>query len=343
MRKLTLSLLCAALSAACGPPGQDPDGGSPDGGARPCANACACAERGPPDYRGETAGTPSASSSAEQTEGLTRANRWRTASGLAPIHANAQVEDAALRHAQFMASNASTCWPGAHSQVNNAGCQNFTGANPGARLVTSGYAWSAYGEVIDWADTPTRAVDEWIWTVYHRKPFMRWEYVHMGYGRAQGPYNGRTAWHNVVDFASPRSGERPTQPTSGFAVFPLPGQTDVPVGFRGDLEGPTPPAPGTLGAWPRGLSSGQVVSAHFVNAMFEVSEHLFYRSEPGGTRCEPVEHTFISRANDRNLMTSHDVFLYANEALQPMTEYVTHLRGTVNGQPFDRTWAFTTR
>jgi hypothetical protein len=218
----------------------------------------------------------------------------------------------------------------------------FTGRDPGARLTAAGYAWRAYSEVIDWEDTPARAVDGWIWTVYHRKPFFRWEFVHVGYGRANGPYNGRTAFHNVMDLAAPRSGRTGTRHAT-FAVFPVPGQTDVPTGFRGDLEGPSPPAPGTLGAWPRGWSSGTVISAHFNDSNFTITSHELFKSDPAGNRCDPVEHTMISAANDMNLRNSPDVFLYANAELSAQTEYVVRLRGTLGGENFERIWAFTTR
>jgi uncharacterized protein YkwD len=335
----SLIALLSASPMACGPAPMSTDGGA----VRPtdCSNPCVCADRGPPDYRYESTGTPASTASEDQRAGLVRANRWRTAAGLAPLDGTPEIDRAATAHAQFMATNPSSCWPGAHSQ-NSAGCMNFTGRDPGARMTAAGYAWSTYGEVIDWANTPERAVDEWIWTVYHRKPFLRWEYLHVGYGRVFGPFNGGMSFHNVMDFGTPRSGARPTPPTT-FAVFPVPGQMDVPPGFRGDLEGPTPPAPGMMGPWPRGVSSGTVVSAHFVDGSFDVSEHELYRSVPERNECEIVAHTFISKANDANLRNASDIFLYANEALQPRTEYVARLRGTVQGAPFERTWAFTTR
>ncbi len=338
----SLLFVASIAGAACGGPMMTP---SDDAGpVRPsnCTNPCVCADRGPPDYRYESTGTPAPTATPEQRAALVRTNRWRTAAGLAPVDGEENADEAATLHSQFMATNAASCWAGAHFQTNAAGCTGFTGRDPGARLTAAGYSWSTYGEVIDWADTPERAVDEWIWTVYHRKPFMRWEFVHVGYGRVNGPYNGRTAFHNVMAFAAPRSGRSGTR-HAAFAVFPVPGQSDVPTGFRGDLEGPTPPAPGTLGAWPRGLSSGTVVSAHFNDNNFSVTSHELFRSNPESNQCDPVEHTFLSTANDMNLRNSSDVFLYGNEQLAARTEYVVRLRGTLGGANFERSWAFTTR
>lgn len=338
----SLSLVLASLGAACGAPMATP--GDDAGPVRPtnCSNPCVCADRGPPDYRYESTGAPAESASDDQRAALVRANRWRTAAGLAPVDGESNADTAAQRHAQFMATNASSCWPGSHFETDMAGCNGFVGRDPGARLTASGYAWSTYGEVIDWSDTPERAVDDWIWTVYHRKPFMRWEFVHAGFGRVNGPFNGRMAFHNVMDFATPRSGRSGTRHGT-FAIFPVPGQTDVPTGFRGDLEGPTPPAPGTLGAWPRGVSSGTVVSAHFNDNNFSVTSHELFVSNPTTNQCDPVEHTFISTANDANLRSSPDVFLYGNTELAARTEHVVRLRGVLNGANFERTWAFTTR
>lgn len=317
----------------------------PDGAViRPelCTSVCACAERGPPNFTGATRGTASATADMNQQQALARANYWRTAAGLEPLSSNTELEQAATAHAQFMATNPQSCWPGAHSQNNTAGCRGFTGRSPGDRLSAAGYQNMGWSEVIDWADTPDAAIDEWIWTVYHRAPFMSWEFTQMGYGVARGPFGGRTANHNVVDFGIPRgmAGTRPPE----MALFPPAGAQGVRAYFRGDLEGPTPPGPGLVRPWPQGVSSGTVVSMHFGSDTFIIQSHEFYRSNPRAMRpeCDAVVHTFISRENDTNLMNARHVFLYANEQLQPRTEYVARIKGTHDGRPFDRSWAFTT-
>lgn len=306
-----------------------------------CASVCACAERGPPNFAGASAGMASPTSDMNQQKALTRANYWRTAAGLLPLNAQAQIEQAASAHATFMATNDQACWPGAHSENNNPMCRGFTGQSPGDRLASAGYQFMGWSEVIDWAATPEEAVDEWMWTVYHRTPFMSWEFTQMGYGVANGPFGGRLANHNVVDFGTPRG--MPGMQPPEVALFPPAGTTQVRPFFRGDLEGPTPPGPGLV-PWPRGVSSGTVISMHFGTDNFVVQTHEIYLSNQRAmpARCDAVEHTFISRDNDPNLRNGRHVFMYANEVLQARTEYVARIKGTLDGRPFDRSWAFTT-
>lgn len=352
MRRSLVLLAFGSLAAlaACGPatslPGDGGDGGG-DGGrpgpAPACTdpNPCACADRGPAYYDDATRGQTSATTDDAQRAALVRANRWRTAAGLTPFNAHAQIEQAASAHARFMATTPqATCWPNPHNE-NQAGCDGFTGRTMGDRMTAAGYSWSRASEVINWEPEPERAVDGWIWTVYHRQPFMDWRLTEVGYGRASGPFGGRTAQHNVMDFGTPRGaqGTAPAEPV----VFPVPGQTDVPPAFRGDLEGPTPPAPGGAATWPRGVASGTVISVHFPNSNWNITSHRLLRAD-GGT-CTEVEHTFVTRATDRNLANtmSNDVFLYANQPLSPQAEYVVRVEGTFNGASWSRTWAFTTR
>lgn len=330
------------FAGACGGP---PSTTFPDGAViRPelCASVCACAERGPPNFAGATAGTASATADMNQRQALVRANYWRTAAGLAPFSSHTKLEQAAAAHARFMATNPQSCWPGAHSENMSASCAGFTGRSPGDRLATAGYAHMGWSEVIDWAETPNDAVDEWIWTVYHRTPFMSWEFTEMGYGVERGPFGARVANHNVVDFATPRgmAANRPPE----VALFPPAGTTGVRAYFRGDLEGPTPPGPGLVRPWPSGMSSGTVISMHFGTDTFLIQSHEIYRSNQRRMPavCEAVEHTFISRENDPNLMNARHVFMYANTSLEAGTEYVARIKGTMDGRPFDRSWAFTT-
>ncbi|MEI8257626.1 MAG: CAP domain-containing protein, partial [Deltaproteobacteria bacterium] len=264
MRKPSASIALVALlfAPACGPPGPAAD-------ASVCTNPCSCAERGPPDFSREGLGTPAAGADARQLAALVRTNHWRTAAGIAPMNGDAQIQSAAAAHAQLMATTSqSQCWPGVHNET--AGCPGFTGQGPGDRMTAAGYQWSMAGEVINWESSPQSAIDGWMWTVYHRLPFMDYEYTDSGYAYADGPFGGRPATHNVMDFGAPRS-PHPTTPTHP-VVFPVPGLTAVPPSFQGWLEGPTPPWPGG-GAWPSGRTSGTVISMHFPSDAWTVTEH----------------------------------------------------------------------
>lgn len=326
-----------AVASACGPTG--PTGPITPGS---CTDPCRCADRGPPDYSREGTGAPSSSSSEGQRSALVRANRWRTGAGLPPFSANAQIEAAATAHAQFIATNPrSRCWSeSSHREM--MGCPGYTGYRIGERLTTAGYRWTAAGEVIGWVNSPADAVDDWIWTVYHRQPFLNAEYVEAGFGSAVGPYGsfGDTN-HNVMDFGRQRGATRAMGPS--YVVFPLPGQTEVPPGFRGDLEGPEPPAPRGASSWPSGYESGAVVSVHFAAEGFAITAHEFFESDRSASTCRALSHTFLTPQTDANLAQDYDVFIYADEKLRAGTEYVARVRGTLgDGTEFERIWAFTT-
>lgn len=329
------ALAAAALGAvACG------DGGMITPGS--CTDPCACADRRAPDYSRAGSGMATAGSSAEQREALERANRWRTGAGLPPFAAAPEIEQAASAHATFIATNPrSSCWSeSSHREVMAAGCDGFTGVRVSDRLTTAGYRWTAAGEVIGWVNGPADAVDDWIWTVYHRQPFLDFSYVETGFGRARGPLSGfGDTFHNVMEFGRRRG----TDPAEGpaYVVFPLPGQTDVPAGFRGDLEGPEPPAPMGASSWPSGYESGTVVSVHFRAEGFNVTQHQLFSRASG--RCTELAHTFLSPMSDTNLSADQDVFMYADVKLAPSTEHVARVRGTLgDGTEFERIWAFTT-
>lgn len=324
-------LFVCALGAVFSGCGGDDSGTSADVPPAVCmpTNACVCADNGPPDFSRAGTGAPTDGSTDEQRAALQRTNYWRTAAGLPPINANAELEAAASAHSQFMATTMASCWSGAHNEVSS--CTGFTGASPGARATHAGYRANALGEVINWNATPTAAIDGWIWTVYHRTPFTDIGYTEAGYGTAEGPYNGRPGHHNTMDFGRPAGTPTPTQ--MGVVVFPPPGTTDVPPAFNGNLEGPTPPMPAS-GRWP----SGTVISLNFPTDNYEVTEHKLYDS-----LCNEVAHSYFTSATDSNNHNRRFVFFYANAPLTTHNDYTVRVSATVNGEPWTKTWQFRTR
>lgn len=339
-------MLCAALAVplfvGCGSdPAPSTTMTMTDGGTRPppreCPpgpNVCACADMGPPDFSGATSGMPSETSDMGQMQALERTNYWRTAAGLTAINLNAQLEQAAVAHSTFMAMNPSSCYSGAHNEV-QGGCTGFTGASPGARIIAAGYRPAAAGEVINWNSSVNSSIDGWIWTVYHRTPFQDPGYTEAGFGSVRG--GGRL--NNTMDFARPSGASAGA--LTDVSVFPPPGTTYVPAAFQGNLEGPTPPVPRSTRAWP----SGQVISLMFPSDAFTIESHHLY----DGSCTDVVHSTFIAAgatvadaAVDANNHNRRFVFLYADRRLNANTQYTVEIRGTRDGAPWSRVWAFTT-
>ncbi|MBK8172485.1 MAG: CAP domain-containing protein [Sandaracinaceae bacterium] len=287
----------------------------------PCASVCESALNGPPNYSGENSGASAAGASAQQNLALVRANHWRTAAGLPAFDANASINTAAQAHAHFMATTPESCHAGAHNEVSSGSCPGFTGANPWDRMNAAGFDGYAYAEVIDWETGANDAVDGWIWTVYHREPFMDITYNVVGYGTEDD--------NNVMDFGGTRSPSN--LPESEPALFPVPGQTAVNPSFNGAYEGPMPPVPDD-GSWP----SGTVVSVSFPSDM-TITSHALYDAG-----CNPVAHSAHSPADDSNAGDGF-FYMYANSPLEADTLYTAEVHAMIGSTPWSAIWSFTTQ
>ncbi len=340
--RVTSAALVAAALAGCGDDTTPTGGGTPDGGRRPppeCPpgpNVCGCADNGPADFSRAMSGMATASADEAQREALVRTNHWRTAAGVPAVNGNAQLEQAATAHSRFMATNPSSCWPGAHYE--NAGsCAGFTGRTPGERIMAAGYRPAAAGEVINWNASAQSSIDGWIWTVYHRTPFQDPGYTEVGFAMVR---DARGRANNTMEFA--RAAGTPAPALTDVSVFPPPGADYVPAAFQGNLEGPTPPVPTSTRAWP----SGQVVSLMFPTNTFTITSHRLLDG-----RCNEVTHSTFRAPNapsvadsqpDSNNRNPRFVFLYADRRLEAATRYTVEVRGTVNDAPWHRVWSFTT-
>jgi hypothetical protein len=275
-------------------------------------------EMGPPDYSREGAGTAAAGATSVQQMALVRANHWRTSAGIAAYNENAMLNTSATHHADFTNTTPqATCWPGAHDEVST--CAGYTGHWPWDRMTAAGYVWSAAAEDMHFLTDPVAAVDGWIWTVYHRHPFLTNTYVDLGYGQAGA--------HDVMDFGA-RGGATAAMPS--VVVFPVPGQTGVPPSFGGG-ESPTPPAPATTHAFP----SGPVISVS-LNAAGTVTEHTVM--DPS---CAPLT-TTMSNADGFGSTDPRFWYFYTDRPLVSGQRYTVRVSGTVGATSFTRTWVFTT-
>jgi hypothetical protein len=281
---------------------------------------------GPPDYSRQNTGTEVPGATAAQQQALVRANQWRTGAGLVALNANAQIQQAASAHAHFMAINPGSCYPGQHDEVTS--CMESTGADPFVRMTAAGYKWQTASEVIDSANDGNTAVDGWIWTVYHRMPFMDARLLDTGFG-LEGS-------HAVMDFGTLLSGKLGT--TTVQAVYPLPGQTGVKPDFNGANEGPTPVVPPATKKWP----SGTVISVTFNKDGFTIVSHEIYDGA-----CQPVPHSAHSYADDPVLKSQLDdqrfFYMYSDTPLARGTTYTASVSAMVGGTPWSQTWSFTTQ
>lgn len=327
-RRTTMTLLAVVLLAAgCEGAIIDPGDLIGDMSQARCQTPCDCADRGPPDYSLEKAGRKTPNGDEQQQAAIVWANHWRTAVGLKALHGNDLIEKAAAAHASYLAMAKGACDVGAHNE--KAGCPGFTGADPGDRITTAGYQSSTWGEVVfSSGASGETAVAWWIFSVYHRLPFMNYKLLEMGAGHESD---------FVVDFgtASGESGKKPSAPV----VFPPPGSEGIPPVFDGNTEGPRPPPPPATDKWPAGVP----ISIHFHGDPYTIDEHHLYKRAMG--TCTEVPHAFFDGTSDPNLgnFAPDSAFFYADMPMSGGTEYIMSVKGTAAGQPYTRAWAFTTR
>ncbi len=118
------------------------------------------------------------------------------------------------------------CTANAHVEV--ASCAGFVAANFNDRMTAAGYKGSPRSEVMAFSGNPASAIGQWINSVYHRTPLLSPWIREMGYGM--------TAGCDTIDM-----GLGTKTPDDATAVYPYPGQADLPLNFDGSHEGPTPP------------------------------------------------------------------------------------------------------
>jgi uncharacterized protein YkwD len=306
---LAASLL-AAMLAACG--------GGGDGGTSTPVNAAAVpvapvAQPGAPTATGDTA-----------ADGFAWFNYRRSQVGLATLTRNARIDTAALGHSNYLRLNNTV----SHDQV--AGNPGFTGIATGNRLEAAGYQLVnpfAYGEVISAASDRSGFfhAEELITAIYHRFLVFEPVFREMGVGAA----STTNYTYFTTNFAA-SNGYATGVARGSVAVYPVDGQTAVPVNFMSDTESPDPV--------PNQNEVGYPVSVHAnISSVMTVTS---FTIKPRGGADLPVR--LLAKAVD-----SHTPGAAA--AIVPLarlgagTTYEVSFRGTVDSVAVARSWSFTTQ
>jgi hypothetical protein len=175
---------------------------------------------------GYTAPTASAQEALEQT------NCYRNLMGLSRGKLNAQLDDAAQAHADYMYGL------GTITHQESSSEDGFTGEWVDDRMEAAGYSLeygTMFSEVVAYGYGPAQSIDGWVGTVYHRVPFTMPTWLEQGFGQ--------TDLFSSMSFVTPiPDGEHQA------VIFPADGQTDVPIDFDSDSEIPDPaPSHGVIG------------------------------------------------------------------------------------------------
>jgi hypothetical protein len=251
---------------------------------------------------------------------LDRLNFYRTLAHSPPIRLHPTLAAAAQHHANYflLNDNDPSAWPyGPHGEV--AGKPEYTGRTSGDRAVAAGYTWRAGWEVMGYVDDPTISIDGWMATIFHRTIILDPYLEYMGYG------HGRSSL-GQVDVVDLGHGPLDTADRTQVIVFPAAGQTDVPVAWLGgEIPDPLPPGTTYPVGYPITIQPIAYVSLTVTQAELRDDQDVPVAIYPNPANCGTACYALV-----------------AVKPLQLGTTYTVHVTGTVDGVPFDKSWAFTT-
>jgi cysteine-rich repeat protein len=230
-------------------------------------------------------------------------------------------------HADYYSNNYTTVYqpnPSFSPHQEMSGYPGFTGVNFYDRMTAAGFAGSAMFETMAFANNPQGAVTQWLNTVFHRIPILHPNMGTFGYGNAAGHPN------DVADYGSATAEKQ-----GAVIVWPPPGATGVPRSFSTTQEGPSPPNPPG-----GGTTTGPIVSVYFANGSSGTITSHSIKDSAGNT----LPDTMIAKddATFSAFMMGSYCFYAAGPAASGAT-FTVSIAGTVNSQPFQTSWSFTTQ
>lgn len=250
---------------------------------------------------------------------LNRINYHRDLAGVAPVALDSKISAAAQAHAEYLNVHNIT---GHYEAV---GAEGFTGYSHSDRMTYQGYSWGSAGEVISFGDDAQAGVDALIMAIYHRFIILSSGYPEVGIGDAPHP---SYTMCQVIDFGRPLG---VAAPSGKIAIYPADGQTEVPTTFNSDTESPDPAPDAGLVGYPVSIQFSTEQSVTFGS---------FTLSDKGGA---PVEVILLKPgSNDNMKIGTPNYALIPTVPLQSDSTYTATFSATVNGNPSNTSWSFTT-
>jgi uncharacterized protein YkwD len=246
---------------------------------------------------------------------LQAVNSKRGAAGLAALTEDPSLDQAAQAHAYYYLFNlADPAVSGATAHNESSKNAGYTGDDPLARSRRFGFAGGRVGEVIDHTYTPNAAVNDWMDAPVQRLQALTPEAQTAGYGEAKVGAFSITVLE--LGEAAPGSAQASVYPPEGAsvpAVFngnvtpsPLPASTAYPVGYPVTIQ--------VGGAQKLTVSTAKMAG-------------------PGGAdvATTPLDPTQLS-PSQWGVVPTHPLTAGAT--------YSVAVTGTVDGQPYSKTWSF---
>lgn len=250
-------------------------------------------------------------------------NYRRAQIGVPAVSQNAQIDNAALGHSEYLRINNLL----SHDQ--EAGRQGFTGVSLEDRLAAAGYTLDkdrgfAFGEVISGSSNGSGffMTEELITAIYHRFVIFEPMFREIGTGAASA---SRGYHYFTADFAS-RSGYGPGIARGTIVTWPFSGQTGVAPNFFSDTEEPDPV--------PDRNEVGYPISVH-TNLDSTLAVGSFTVRPSGGADLQVLRVAPLKNETAASIIPVLP--------LRAATTYEVNFTGTVNGAAVARAWSFTTR
>jgi hypothetical protein len=300
------------------------------------------------EYRGEYytaeqldamdfAGTPTFPADAREEEVLERINEHRVAAGLEPVHYVEELARAARAHVKYLQANDPRGISTHFEEPENDG---FIGEEPWDRACYYGYKWDDIEEVIAIGHEGAEAVDSFIATVYHRLPFLNPAARELGHGYSYEEH--RTATEDAIILRRERYtvievgvfyrpwAEDPLADVK-YAVYPFPGQTDVPLESIGERPDPVP-GDGETGGFP--------ITVEFNLREPEIEVNTAELTDSSGGA---VDFWLLTYENDPHKLLRNAVCILPKEPLEPDEAYNVEVELRLYGAAtFTMDWGFTT-
>ncbi len=242
---------------------------------------------------------------------LNRVNYHRSLANLPLVTLSEKLSEVAQAHANYLDINNEV----GHSETE--GKPGFVGQWPKDRATALGYDWAAIGEVISFGLGPEQGVDSLIMAIYHRFILLSPSYTEAGVGDSDHPTYGKV---QVINLGRPKGS---SAPKGIIAVYPAENQEEVPTSFDSDTEYPDPAPDLKIVGYP--------VSIHFSDEYQVVVSKFELKKENQG-----LETIFISQSNNKAFS------IVPKSKLEPNNTYECYFEGTLNGQPYNKTWFFKT-
>lgn len=257
----------------------------------------------------------------QATKMLERLNAIRRKAGLNPVTLDDDISKGCRSHAKYLVANAR------RPEVQGMGAHSEDDKLPGYTIEGLKAAKASVIAIGDYE--PRDALDGWMSTLYHRVALLEPGLMRVGFGCARG---ARLGWITVLDFATGRD----NGPRSGPVYWPVDNQTDVPLNFPPGGETPNPIPNDKTGR------AGYPITA-FYPFQLRLEKSAAKLEDAKG---QEIPCWFSSPESPANPMfVAHQgttVCLIPKEPLRPKETYRVLLTGEIAGDPFKKSWTFTT-